>query len=131
MFSHVTLGANNLDEAIEFYDAVMGTLGEKRFGRGDQWAGYGEFDGVGVGTLWILMPSDGEPATVGNGTNVAFLAPDRASVRAFHSTALEHGGADHGKPGLRPENHENFYAAYVRDPAGNKLLAVCHSPVDD
>lgn len=131
MFSHVTLGVNDLEEAVELYDAVMGTLGQKRFGRGDGWAGYGEFDGIGVGTLWILRPTDGKPATAGNGTNVAFLAPDRASVRAFHATALEHGATDEGRPGLRPENHENFYAAYVRDRAGNKLLAVCHDPSDD
>ena len=131
MFSHVTLGVSNLGKAIEFYDAVMGALGQRRFGQGDGWAGYGEFDGIGVGTLWILIPRDGNPATAGNGTNVAFLAPDRASVRAFHTLALEHGGVDEGKPGVRPENHENFYASYVRDPDGNKLLAVCHSPVAD
>jgi len=131
MFSHVTLGVNDLDEAIAFYDAVMPAIGQRRFGRGDWWAGYGEFDGVGVGTLWLVIPSDGEPATAGNGTNVALLAPDRASVRAFHRAALQHGGADEGQPGLRPENHAHFYASYVRDPAGNKLLAVCHSPLDD
>jgi catechol 2,3-dioxygenase-like lactoylglutathione lyase family enzyme len=129
MFSHITLGVNEIDEAVEFYDAVMATLGQKRFGRGDSWAGYGQFDGVGIGTLWILIPRDGKPATSGNGTNVALLAPDRSSVERFHATALEHGGVDEGRPSLRPENHENFYAAYVRDPAGNKLLAVCHDPI--
>ena len=130
MFSHVTLGVNDIEKAIHFYDAVLATLGQARFGRGDSWAGYGEFDGIGVGTLWILTPTDGQPSSCGNGTNIALLARSRSEVDAFHAAAIQRGGADEGRPGVRLENHENFYAAYVRDPGGNKLLAVCHAPVE-
>ena len=129
MYSHVTLGVNDIERAVKFYDAVLGTLGQKRFDLEESWAGYGEFGGVGIGTLWILKPANGQPATSGNGTNVALLAPTRASVEAFHAAALENGGVDEGKPGVRTEVHENFYAAYVRDPDGNKLLAVCHEDI--
>ncbi len=55
---------------------------------------------------------------------------DRATVDAFHATALAHGGSDEGVPGLRPHSHANYYGAYVRDPDGNKLQAVCHSACD-
>ncbi len=71
------------------------------------------------------MP-DGAPATPGNGTMVSFLASSRAAVDAFHAAALAHGGTDEGAPGLRPQYGAQFYAAYVRDPDGNKLNAVCY-----
>lgn len=129
MFSHITIGTNDLEKATAFYDAVLATLGQKRFGQGDWWSGYGDFsDGIGIGTLWVLKPSDGQPAAPGNGTNIAFLAHDRASVDAFHVAALVTGGTDEGAPGVRAENHANFYACYIRDRDGNKLLAVCHTP---
>ncbi len=128
MLSHVTLGVNDIEASIVFYDAIMATLGQARRGRGDGWAGYGDISGIGVDTLWILTPANGRPATAGNGTNVALVAPSRAAVDLFHRTALAKGGADEGAPGIRAENHLNFYAAYIRDFAGNKLLAVCHDP---
>jgi len=61
-------------------------------------------------------------------THVAFSAPDRASVDAFHEAALAAGGTDNGAPGLRPHYHETYYAAFVHDPDGNNLEAVCHRP---
>ena len=128
MLSHVTLGVNNLDSAIEFYDAILETLNQKRRGRGENWAGYGDIGGLGIDTLWILSPLNGKPATGGNGTTIALLAPNRHSVREFHAKALELGAKDEGKPGLREENHPNFYAAYIRDIDGNYLCAVCHEP---
>ena len=68
-----------------------------------------------------------DAATIGNGSMVALDAESRADVDAFYKAALAHGGTDEGAPGLRPF-HENFYAAYVRDPDGNKLSAVCERP---
>jgi catechol 2,3-dioxygenase-like lactoylglutathione lyase family enzyme len=59
--------------------------------------------------------------------HIAYLVRDRATVNAFHAVALAHGGRDEGAPGLRPHYHLNDYGAYVRDPDGNKLQAVCHS----
>jgi len=126
MLSHVTLGVNDLEQSILFYDAILSTLSYQRGGRGDNWAGYGEIKGKGIDTLWILTPANGQPATAGNGTNVALLAPSRNAVDDFYRIALAQGGKDEGSPGVRAENHRNFYACYIRDPSGNKLLAVCH-----
>ena len=123
MFSHVTIGTNDLERAAAFYDEVMKALGHERFYAGDGLMGYGKADGD---QTWVVNPYDGEPATVGNGTHIAFLARDRASVNAFHAAAMSNGGSDEGVPGLRPHYHENYYGAYVRDPDGNKLQAVCH-----
>jgi catechol 2,3-dioxygenase-like lactoylglutathione lyase family enzyme len=131
MFSHVTLGTNDLQRAIRFYDGVMAVLGYKKHSTGDTFAGYGNPDNasLGVNSLWILIPADGQPATSGNGTNVAFLASAREKVEEFHRKALELGGVDEGRPGIREEAHPNFYASYIRDPDGNKLVVVCHHPV--
>ena len=129
MLSHVTLGVEDIEASKIFYDAVMASIGYRCGGSGEGWAGYGDISGNGIDTLWILMPTNGQPATVGNGTNVALIAPTRESVDLFHKTALEHGGSDEGAPGVRAENHPNFYAAYIRDLTGNKLLAVCHEAI--
>lgn len=77
--------------------------------------------------LWVVTPFNREAATIGNGSMVALEAESRAAVDAFHAAALAGGGTDEGAPGLRPF-HANFYAAYVRDPDGNKLSAVCERP---
>lgn len=74
----------------------------------------------------MTEPFDGQPASVGNGTMVSFLAKSRAVVDAFHAAALAHGGTNEGLPGLRPQYGPQFYAGYVRDPDGNKLNAVCY-----
>ena len=127
MFSHVTIGTNDFDKASPFYDAVMAALGHERFYSGDGHFGYGQAQGD---QTWLVSPFDRQPATVGNGTHIAFLAEDRAAVDAFHAAALAHGGSDEGAPGLRPHYHKNYYGAYVRDPDGNKLQAVCHRSAD-
>lgn len=126
MFSHVTVGTNNIEASIAFYDRVMATIGHSRHSRGETWAAYGNFGDVGIDVFWILRPIDGKPATYGNGTNVAFLAPSRKAVDEFYAMAIELGGIDEGKPGIREDDHPNFYAAYVRDLDGNKLVVVCH-----
>lgn len=123
MFSHVTIGSNNVKKAGEFYDAIMATLGNERFYTAENALSYGTATGA---KIWILTPFDGEEATIGNGAHVAFMAPSRDAVHKFHEAALVHGGSDEGPPGPRPHYHRNYYAAYVRDPEGNKLQAVCH-----
>ena len=127
MFSHVMLGTNNLSKSITFYDQVMPVLGYTRQDTGDTYAGYGKKEdiGTGVNCLWIGNPLDGQPATPGNGVNIALLAKAREKVDEFHALALENGGQDEGAPGFR-DIHPSFYAAYVRDPSGNKLVVVCH-----
>ena len=68
------------------------------------------------------------PAVAGNGHMIALLAANRATIDRAHATALAHGGACEGPPGLRPQYHANYYGAYFRDPDGNKLCVCCHEP---
>jgi catechol 2,3-dioxygenase-like lactoylglutathione lyase family enzyme len=129
MFSYIALGTKDLDRSVCFYDAALAPLGHRRIayydpdGRSAAWG----LDDPGP-HLWLTQPFDGNPASVGNGTMVSLIAETRAAVDAFHAAALTHGGTDEGAPGLRPQYGPSFYAAYVRDPDGNKLNAVCYSP---
>ncbi|MCV3765870.1 VOC family protein [Rhizobium sp. TRM95796] len=126
MLLYVTLGTRDLARAIAFYDPVMATLGYTRLVTKDVEAGYGREDDVRC-RLWITYPFDQQPATHGNGSMLALAADRRAAVDAFHAAAIAQGGQDEGAPGLRPY-HAHFYAAYARDPDGNKLSAVCETP---
>nr|WP_277991143.1 VOC family protein [Sphingomonas panni] len=76
--------------------------------------------------MWACTPFDGAPASAGNGAMIGFFVDSQTQVDAFHAAAMAHGGSDEGAPGLRPYG-PNWYAAYLRDPAGNKL-AVVHNP---
>jgi len=129
MFSHVTLGTADAAKAIPFYDAVLGILGHTRF-YGDPEMGFAAWGEEAGDQIWLLPPFDDQPATVGNGTHIAFLAQTRQAVRDAHTAAMEHGGADEGAPGPRPHYHANYYGAYFRDPDGNKLQVVCHLPAE-
>lgn len=118
--SHVSLGTNDFPRARAFYDAVLATLGMRCVMAIDEGAGYGrEFP-----EFWVQLPHDGAAANPGNGTHVCFTAASEAEVKAFHRKALELGGEDDGKPGLRKEYDDNYYAAFVRDLDGNKIEAL-------
>ncbi|CAN0415801.1 unnamed protein product, partial [Discosporangium mesarthrocarpum] len=106
-------------------DAVLGILGHVRGLERETFISYGDRSGA---RFFIMNPFDGNPASTGNGAHAAFVAESRADVDAFHAAALAAGGTDEGAPGLRPHYHEDYYAAYVRDPDGNKLQAVCRKP---
>lgn len=132
MLTYVCLGTNDLERAKRFYDAALGALGMQRCVTDDpEWdrtsAGWGlyEEDGVRELALWVGLPFDGQTASHGNGTMVAFRARTLAEVDQFHAAALAHGGTSEGAPGLRPQYNADFYVAYVRDADGNKLAAVC------
>lgn len=125
MLLYVTLGSNNIPRARPFYDAVMASLGHVLLQGDDLELCYGPPDGSGP-NLWIDTPYDGNPASIGNGSMLAFNAPSRAAVDAFHAAGLAHGGTDEGAPGLRRYG-PHFYACYLRDPDGNKLSAVCEA----
>jgi catechol 2,3-dioxygenase-like lactoylglutathione lyase family enzyme len=132
MLSYVSLGTNDLKRATAFYDATLGALGLSRCITGDpDWdriaSGWGTYEegGARENALWVGTPFDGQPATAGNGTMVALKAASWKAVDDFHAAALAYGGKSEGAPGLRPHYNPDFYAAYVRDPDGNKLAAVC------
>lgn len=123
MFSDVTLGTNDWAAVKPFWAAVMEALSIPVMFEYDGGIAYGEATGP---KLFIGPPFDGQPATNGNGTHVTFIADSRAKVDAFYAAAVANGGSDEGPPGPRPHYHKNDYGAYVRDPDGNKLQAVCH-----
>jgi predicted lactoylglutathione lyase len=119
MIGYVTLGTNNLKRAAEFYDAIGKELGVGRFMEMDNFIAWGApGGGAGVG---LTKPFDGKPATVGNGVMVALAAKDKAQVDRIYKLAMSMGAKDEGPPGPRSDN---FYAAYFRDPDGNKLNAL-------
>jgi catechol 2,3-dioxygenase-like lactoylglutathione lyase family enzyme len=125
-FLYLTLGTNDLARAARFYDAALAPLGLVRRATEPDEVGYG-LPADRRTRLWITRPFDGSPATVGNGSMPALVAPSQAAVQEFHKAALAAGGSDEGAPGLRPYGPA-FYAAYVRDPDGNKLSAVHEGP---
>lgn len=131
MYSHVSLGSDDFERAVAFYDAMLGTLGLTRVNNLPAYpaAGWGTVAGARP-QFWITRPYDKAAASVGNGVMVAFAAADRATVRAAHAAALAAGGSDEGKPGLRAHYHPNWYGAYFRDPDGNKLCVCCHMAAD-
>lgn len=126
MIGYATLGSDNLPRARAFYDALLGELGAKRLMHfGDDVAGFTlwgvGFDKPGIA---ITNPHNKEPATAGNGNMLAITVDERTKVDALHAKALALGGTCEGAPGLRgEEGPQAFYAAYFRDPDGNKLNA--------
>lgn len=126
MLLYLTLGTNDLAAATRFYDAALAPLGLIRRATEADEIGYGAAEDSRC-RLWITRPFDGRPASIGNGSMPAFAAASPLEVRAFHAAAIAHGGTDEGKPGLRPYGPA-FFAAYVRDPDGNKLSAVHEGP---
>lgn len=129
MFSHVFVSVSDFDRALDFYGAVMNSLGiAPRFcDRTKPWAGWHSAGGTRPYFV-ICQPFNGQPHEPGNGQMVALTAVDRATVHAAYDKALAHGGTCDGPPGLRPQYHADYYGAYVRDPDGNKLCVVCHAP---
>jgi catechol 2,3-dioxygenase-like lactoylglutathione lyase family enzyme len=132
MLSYIYFGTNNLNRATAFYDATLSPLGMGRCVTGDpEWdriaAGWGIYEDGGARELafWTGKPFDQQSATVGNGSMVAFRARWWNQVDDFHAAALANGGVCDGPPGVRPHYAPDFYAAYVRDPDGNKVAAVC------
>lgn len=124
IFTHVTVGTNDLQKARNFYDSVLSKLGHKRIADlGENGSIWGE----NTPSFFVLKPANGAAACVGNGVTVSFSAPDRAAIDAFHAAALASGGADEGAPGPRGWA-PNAYAAYARDLDGNKLAAYCFKP---
>jgi predicted lactoylglutathione lyase len=119
MIGYVTLGTNDLEKAVAFYDELFATIGAGRFLETDQFVAWASApDQAG---LSVTKPFDGQPATVGNGVMVALVLDSTDKVDAFYEKAIALGATCEGKPGSR--DIDGFYAGYFRDLDGNKLNA--------
>ena len=124
LVSHVSVGVFDLFRAGVFYDAALAPLGARRLMEHGLGIAYGHT----FPEFWVSQPHDGKHASPGNGTHVCFNAPDREAVAAFHAAGLDAGGFNEGSPGPRPEYAPGYYAAFLLDPDGNKIEAMCWVP---
>jgi catechol 2,3-dioxygenase-like lactoylglutathione lyase family enzyme len=121
LLDHVTIGVSDIERSKKFYDRALRPLGiERLYGEDGKFAGYGISPKA---FFWI-----GRKDIPQTGAHIAFTAQDRATVDRFHDEAIAAGGRDNGQPGLRPNYHPNYYGAFVLDPDGHNVEAVCHSP---
>jgi catechol 2,3-dioxygenase-like lactoylglutathione lyase family enzyme len=126
MFSHVMVGAKDIQASKTFYDATLGALGVPQ--------GFADPKGrvfwrTKTGVFAITKPIDGQPASIANGGTIGFAAPDSAAVDAWHKAGLAHGGVHiEDAPGLREGPAGKLYLAYLRDPSGNKICAMYRMP---
>jgi catechol 2,3-dioxygenase-like lactoylglutathione lyase family enzyme len=126
IFDHVGIKVSDFERSKAFYREALGTLGIELLA--DFVAGPQQVAGFGKGqaSFWI---SNGRPLK--GETHLAFVAGSRAEVNAFYSVAMSMGGRDNGPPGIRAMYHPNYYGAYVFDPDGNNVEAVCHNAEDN
>ena len=120
VLSHVSIGSNDFERAITFYDAVLSTLGCRRILEHPGAVAYGKH----YPEFWVQTPIDGQPAQTANGTHFGFLATTREAVHAFYQKALEHGGQGDGEPGPRPHYGQPYYGCFILDPDGHKIEAM-------
>ena len=121
MIDHVTLGVSDIVRSPTFYDRTLAVIGiERLYAEGDAFAGYGAGKKA---FFWIGLKTG--PIT---GVHVAFAVDSRDLVDRFHAEGIAAGGRDNGAPGLRPHYHPNYYGAFILDPDGHNIEAVCHAP---
>ena len=124
MLHHVSFGVRDLKRSGAFYDAALGALGFRRVFENETAIGYGWVDNQDKFCLKLWS----DAAAPGAGFHLAFSAPSRAAVDSFHQAALRVGGQDNGAPGLRPHYGPHYYAAFLVDPDGYRIEAVCKMP---
>ena len=120
MIDHVSVPVRDLAAATRFYEAVLGALGFTALERRPATVGFGKQ----YAEFWINLRSDMQPAPATSGAHVALRARSTELVDAFHAAALAHGGTSDGAPALRPQHGDGYYAAFIRDPDGNRIEAV-------
>lgn len=125
VIDHVSITVNALEPALRFYDAIMQALGVPRVWVTERGIGYGTRNSAGDDSHSYLTIQL-QPGMVADRRHWCFRAPDRAAVRAFHAAGIGQGGLDDGPPGLRPDYHDHYYAAFLLDPDGNRVEAVSH-----
>ena len=118
MYDHIGLKVRDLDASVRFYTAALGPLGHVLGSRDDSGAGFGPKDAP---ALWLYL----DRAAAGPGAHVAFRAPDHAAIQRFHSEGLKAGGRDNGGAGPRADYSPTYFAAFLIDPDGNNVEAVC------
>jgi catechol 2,3-dioxygenase-like lactoylglutathione lyase family enzyme len=121
MINHVSIGVRDIAKTKRFYDAALKPLGCSALSESATSLGYGK-DAV---ALWVAVAEHPVPDNQKSGLHFCFDAPTRKSVAAFHAGALGASGHDNGKPGLRADYGDNYYAAFVVDPDGYRLEAYC------
>ncbi|HEY6394342.1 MAG TPA: VOC family protein [Candidatus Binataceae bacterium] len=129
MLDHVSLGVTDLARSRRFYDAVLRPLGLVRtvdFQR--RGSDYGAMAGQQGVEFTITVETETSGVSASREMHLCFRAPDRMAVCAFYDVALGVGGRDDGAPGLREQYHPDYYAAFVLDPDGHRIEAVCHAP---
>jgi catechol 2,3-dioxygenase-like lactoylglutathione lyase family enzyme len=117
MFDHIGIRVKDLKVSLRFYDNVLSPLGFVRCSSGDRDAGYGS---PGKPALWLYASSKSD-----GGVHIALPARDHQSVDAFHEAGVSSGGRDNGQPGFRSDYSPTYYAAFIIDPDGNNIEAVC------
>lgn len=118
MYDHIGLKVRDLKASTAFYEAALGPLGHEVCSSSADYAGIGP---KGEAALWLYSAEKSQ----GGGVHVAFRAPSRAAVDRFHAQGLKAGGRDHGSPGVRADYAPTYYAAFLLDPDGNNVEAVC------
>jgi catechol 2,3-dioxygenase-like lactoylglutathione lyase family enzyme len=120
MIDHISVGVSDLERSARFYEATLATLGLSRLVRRPATIGFGK----SYPEFWINLRAGMPKVAPGSGTHICLRARSAADVDAFHTAALEAGGASDGAPGLRPHDRVMYYAAFVLDPDGNRIETV-------
>jgi len=131
MASYVTIGANDIPASERFYTAILAPLGYEKTVAADSVAyALPDIPGryPGPAAIYVRKPYDGQLATVGNGSMIAFSTESHEAVRRLHAAGMSAGGSDEGAPGFRAEYSARFYVGYLRDPLGNKIAIFCNNP---
>ena len=126
MIAYTMVGTRDLDKALAFYEPIFDAMGFNICWKDDSSVSFGKKDNLNFPRFFVGYPFDGNPSSVGNGVMTAFQFDSPSTVDKLHGIAMNFGGSSEGEPGYRPQYAEGFYAAYVRDPDGNKLAFVVY-----